>query len=387
VDNDLFRISEFDIRICFGFRVSDSEFGICGETKDPNPVDHPYPYITVMVPVRNEAACIENTLRRLLDQNYDPDRFEVIVADGRSTDDTVPIVRRLQVEYPNLRLLYNPKRLSSAARNLCVKAGRGEYFVLIDGHCEIRSRNYLRYVASAFQRSGADCLGRPQPLEVSGASAVQQAIALARRSPLGHNPGSFIYSSEERFVEASSVAVAYRRNVFDTVGYFDERFDACEDVEFNHRVDEAKLKCFFAPQIAVHYYPRSTVPGLVYQMSRYGRGRLRLAHKHPRSLTAPSLAPMLFIVGMSLCALLGFWFPPFATLFCLGVLAYAGIVAAGALSLLPKPGNLLAKIWLPIVFLSVHVGFAWGSLSEVMRRFMARVSRSHRVAQMPRSRM
>src|SRR6516225_5296865 len=169
------------------------------------------PFVTVIVQVRNEAGCIENTLRRLAAQHYDTSRFEIIVADGRSTDDTVAIVRRLQLELTNVKLLYNSKRLSSAARNLGVRQGRGDYFVIVDGHCEISDRNYVQKMVTAFERSGADCLGRPQPLEIGNATLIQQAIALARRSWLGHNPSSHIYSNQAQFVPASSVAVAYRR--------------------------------------------------------------------------------------------------------------------------------------------------------------------------------
>ncbi len=245
------------------------------------------PFVTVIVPVRNEAACIERTLCRLTAQNYDPCRFEIIVADGRSTDQTVPVVRRMQAKHSNIRLLYNPRRLSSAARNLGVRHGRGDLFIIVDGHCDIADVNYLKKMVSAFQRSGADCLGRPQPLEIECPSSLQQAIGLARSSWLGHNPSSFIFSSSEQFVDASSVAVAYRREVFERVGFFDERFDACEDVELNTRIDAANLKCWFTPDIVVHYHPRSSLKGLAYQMSRYGRGRLRLGWKHPKSLTAP----------------------------------------------------------------------------------------------------
>ena len=73
-----------------------------------------------------------------------------------------------------------------------------------------------------------------------------------------------------------SVAIAYRRGVFEKVGLFDERFDACEDVEFNHRVARAGLRCWFTPRVGVHYYPRSSLSGLFRQMVRYGRGRVRL---------------------------------------------------------------------------------------------------------------
>src|SRR5262249_54030825 len=237
----------------------------------------------------------------------------------------------------NIHLLDNPRRLSSAARNLGVRHGRGDLFVIVDGHCDVADHDYLKKMVAAFERSGADCLGRPQPLEISGASTVQQAIATPRRCWLGHNPSSYIYSSAEGFVKASSVAVAYRRSVFERVGYFDERFDACEDVEFNHRIDAAGLTCYFTPDIAVHYHPRSSMVGLVYQMARYGRGRLRLAGKHPDSLSLPAIAPMIGALTMLVCGLLGLAWWPFATLFCLGVLVYFGVVVATSLALLPRP--------------------------------------------------
>src|SRR4051812_31336160 len=62
------------------------------------PRSHTMPSISVVVPVRNEARSIERTLRSLLTQDFPPDQFEVIVADGFSADETVPVVRRLQGE-------------------------------------------------------------------------------------------------------------------------------------------------------------------------------------------------------------------------------------------------------------------------------------------------
>src|SRR5205807_3917934 len=128
-----------------------------------------------------------------------------------------------------VRLYRNPRQLSSAARNIGVCQARGDLLVIIDGHCYLQSQSYLRDLAEAFARSEADCLGRPQPLDVSGASLLQKAIAVARSSWLGHHPRSWVYSSEEKFVPPQSVGVAYRRSVFEKVGLFDESFDACED--------------------------------------------------------------------------------------------------------------------------------------------------------------
>src|SRR5437016_3234163 len=66
------------------------------------------PFISVLVPVRNEGRFITATLRQLLEQEYDPERFEVIVADGESTDDTRDQVQGLQTFHGNLHLVSNP---------------------------------------------------------------------------------------------------------------------------------------------------------------------------------------------------------------------------------------------------------------------------------------
>src|SRR6516162_6496183 len=80
------------------------------------------PFVSVIVPVRNEAAFIRATLRELLHQEYDPDRFEVLVADGDSTDATRAHVSELQRRHGNLKLLDNPRRWSSAGRNVALGA-------------------------------------------------------------------------------------------------------------------------------------------------------------------------------------------------------------------------------------------------------------------------
>ncbi|MBX7106083.1 MAG: glycosyltransferase family 2 protein [Gemmataceae bacterium] len=335
------------------------------------------PFVTIIVPVRNEELHLAETLLPLFEQDYPEDRFEILVIDGRSTDGTVSVVELLRADHTQLHLLDNPRRLSSAARNIGVRAARGEYIVVVDGHCELRSRTYLSDMVRAFERTGADCLGRPQPLDVSDAGPLQQAIALARASRLGHNPGSHIYSDRGGYVKPQSVAVAYRREVFDRVGLFDERFDACEDVEFNHRVDAAGLTCYFAPELAVHYRPRDTLGGLAWQMCRYGRGRARLLMKHPETLSVPPLLPAAFLLGLATAFTLGFVAPPFAALFCLTAIVYSLVTSTAAAILAVRRDAVPIAPLVPGVLLAIHVGAGWGVLSElgpnVVRRTLDRL--------------
>lgn len=319
--------------------------------------------VSVVVPVRNESACIRRTLDGLRAQEFDPAQFEVIVVDGASEDDTAAIVRDEQTSFPNLHLLSNPKRLASAARNAGIRHARGYYVVIVDGHCELPDRRYLANLVRAFEVSGADCLGRPQPLRAADATAFQRATSLARASWLGHNPDSDIFSARARFVAADNVAVAYRRAVFEKVGLFDESFDACEDVEFNTRVRLAGLTCYFAPEIRVDYRPRASWGGLFYQLARYGRGRSRLARKHPSSLTLPGIVPVAWLVWLPAMLALSFVSPVLAAVFLASVALYGLVVLAESVRLAWRQRPAVA-LRVPWVFAAVHLGYGWGFVRD-----------------------
>jgi succinoglycan biosynthesis protein ExoA len=269
--------------------------------------------------------------------------------------------------YPQLILLDNPRQLSSAARNIGIRHAKGDLIVIVDGHCELEGPSYLRTIAESFQRSGADCLGRPQPLDVSEASYLQNAIATARSSWLGHHPDSFIYASTERFVPAKSVAVAYRRTVFEQIGQFDEQFDACEDVELNHRIDRAGLRCFFNPALRIRYFPRSSLHGLFQQMTRYGRGRIRLLRKHRDTFSLGGLMPALWLTGLLLGPVVCLNWPLLWHVYLATVVLYVAIVLAVSGALASRHRSLRFLGWLPLVYLTIHVGSGWGVLLEAVR--------------------
>jgi succinoglycan biosynthesis protein ExoA len=328
----------------------------------PRPVNGDRPFISVIVPVRNEAAFIAGTLRQLLTQDYDPRQFEVLVADGGSTDSTGEIVAALQRRHANLRLLANAGGWSSAGRNVAIQAARGDIIVLVDGHCDLDNARYLSNLADAFEESGAACVGRPQPLDVPGATPLQRTVALARASRLGHHPASHIYSDAEGFVPPQSVAIAYRRAVFETIGLFDESFDACEDVELNHRVAKAGLPCWFTPKVRVRYHPRGTLLGLCRQMFRYGRGRARLLRKHPDTFSVGGFIPSAFLLGLAIGPLLAWLLSPLWFVYGGVVGLYVLAVLGTSIALARQEPALLPL--LPPVFLAVHFGAGAGVLWE-----------------------
>jgi len=271
-------------------------------------------FVSVVIPVRNEEAHLGAVLDDLMSQDYPRDRFEILVVDGQSTDGTREVVKRYaaenrsqesgvrsQNELPCVILLPNPGRLSSSGRNVGVRHSRGELVLFVDGHCRIPNRSLLSDSVRIMQETGAECLCRPQPLTLPGNTWFQDTVAYARATLIGHGRDSTIYATEvEGFVNPTSSGAAYRRSVFERVGLYDERFDACEDVEFNYRVYRAGIPSYLSPQLTVAYQPRSSLSGLFKQMLRYGRGRFRLMQKHKEAASLSQMVPAAFVAGLML---------------------------------------------------------------------------------------
>jgi GT2 family glycosyltransferase len=265
-----------------------------------------------------------------------------------------------------VRLLDNPGRRSSSGRNVGFRAARGDVVVVVDGHVHIPDDQLFKNLVRCFRVSGAACLGRPQPLLAAEPGTWAAAIAAARSSPLGHHPGSLIYSDHEGFARAASMGAAYRPWVFDRIGYVDESFDACEDLEFNTRLDAAGLDCFTSPTLAVHYYARESLGGLFRQLRRYGFGRFRYLLRHPRTLSAGQLAPPLFVLGAASLPVLPL-LPEGAFLIGLiGAAAYGSAVLAASLSLARRHSWRELPRYLA-VFPTIHVATGIGFLEALAR--------------------
>ena len=318
------------------------------------------PLVTVVLPVRNEGAHLDDILSDLLSQEVGAGLMEILVVDGESTDDTRSRAAAAAARDERVRVLDNPRRLSSAARAIGARAARGRYVLYVDGHCRIPSRSLIADLIDLFEQTGADCLARPQPL-VPTRGGLGPAVAAARTSRFGHSLDSTIYDGRERQVSPVSAGAAYRAEVFRRVGVFDPAFDACEDVEFNWRVAAAGLTCWTSPRLAVAYEPRRTLGALARQMHRYGVGRARLHRKHPDARSIEALVPSVFVLGLPLL-LAAPWLPgPWGLLAAAPYLLYALLSVVASVATAARHGWGLLP-WLPIVFLVIHVGLGVGYL-------------------------
>jgi succinoglycan biosynthesis protein ExoA len=319
------------------------------------------PELSVIMPVRNEIAHIGSVLDQLLDQSLAPERFEVIVVDGMSTDGTRALVHDYGRRDPRVRLLDNPRYLAGSARNIGVRNARAPHVIFVDGHCRIASERMLETALEAFGR-GERCLSRPQPLYGDATNVYSTAVSLVRGTRLGHHAGSRIFSDKDQHCSPVSAGCAYTRELYLEVGGTDEDFDAGEDLELNYRVKQLGVSAFHCHGLTVAYCARSSVAALFRQLYRYGFGRARLARKHTEAASMPAVGLGFAMLGFLVLPALGVAWVPAWRLWLLGIALYLLVVGSVSARLAGKHGwHLFGPLLL--CFPAIHAGAGLGFLA------------------------
>jgi len=253
----------------------------------------PAPLVTIAMPCLNEEQFIEGCLASVRQQTYPPDRLEILVADGGSSDGTRAILARLSQEDARLRVIDNPDRIQAAGLNRILQEARGDVVVRMDVHCEYAS-DYIEKCVSVLERTGADNVGGAP--RSRGETPFQRAVCAALRSPLGAGGAPQWNPDNEGFVHSVPFGTL-RRDYLRSLGGFDPRAATNEDAELNQRVIARGGRVYLSPEIVFSYYPRASVSGLARQYFRYGYGRARTLVKHRGLLNPRPALPFLAVVA------------------------------------------------------------------------------------------
>jgi len=263
------------------------------------------PFVSVILPIRNEAAHIEASLQAVLRQDYPADRMEILVADGMSTDDTRSIMQVLALRYPRheLTILNNPGKIVSTGMNIALRLAKGEIMVRVDGHTMI-APDYVTQCVRVLQRTGADNVGGK--MTAVGRGLFSTAVTLATSTPFGIGNSRFHYSNKEEWVDSVYMG-AWNRKVFEKIGLFDEELVRNQDDEFNYRLRKHGGKILLSPLIKSEYVARGNPLALWKQYFQYGYWKIRVLQKNPRQMSVRQFAPPIFVLAMifSVAAFIG----------------------------------------------------------------------------------
>ncbi len=314
----------------------------------------------VVIPTLNEIDHIEGLLDHLL---AEPPEVvgAILVADGGSQDGTREVVRRVAASEPRVRLIHNPDRVQAAGVNRAVVEADRRFGVIVrvDAHALYPS-NYVGKLLAAMEKSGADSV--VVRLDTVGRGRFQRAVAAAQNSRVGTGGSAHRMGRVSGFVEHGHHA-AFRREIFELAGGYDESFEANEDAELDARIRAFGGRIWLDVGIPVTYFPRSTLTGLARQYWRYGSGRARTCRKHGERLRLRQMLPPLMV----LTVMLGLVLAPFAHATLLLPAAYFAALTASGIALAIEHGSGSILMAIPALA-TMH--FAWGG--GFLRRIMAR---------------
>src|SRR5438477_12001113 len=144
------------------------------------------PFVSVIVPIRNEAKTIARCLAALPARDYPAGRMEILVVDGTSDDGTPEVVGERAAKDRRIRLLHNPARFAAQAMNVGLAAARGEIVARVDGHAIVPPDFLSRTVDALRRRPEVDCVSGA--LDTRGRTATGRAIAAVMSSTAGVGP-------------------------------------------------------------------------------------------------------------------------------------------------------------------------------------------------------
>ncbi|TAK30275.1 MAG: glycosyltransferase family 2 protein [Chloroflexota bacterium] len=236
-----------------------------------------HPTVSVIIPNWNGKHLLPACLDSLRGQTFRD--FETVVVDNGSKDGSVELLRE---QYPEVRLLALPiNRFFAGAVNHGIKETRSPIVALLNNDAEAEPA-WLEALVHGLANHPRCGMAASKILLYDRPDVLNSAGDFVRLDGIPGNRGVWErdlgqYDDQTDVFGACAGAAAYRRSLFDEIGYFDEEYLAyCEDVDLNFRARLAGFECVFVPEARVHHRLSATGGG---PLASYlcGRNFIRLA--------------------------------------------------------------------------------------------------------------
>lgn len=314
--------------------------------------------VSVIIPTRNEEKFITNTLDSLLAQDYPTEWMEIIIADGRSDDQTRILIKPFEEKHSFIRLIDNPEQVVPFALNYAIKESSGEVIIRLDAH-SIYPVDYISRLVDELYKNKADNVGGVWVTTPANQSNIAVSIALATSHPLGIGDANYrLESNQVREVDTVPFG-CFRKSVFDKIGLFDTDLIRNQDDEFNGRIIKNGGKIFLVPDVKITYFARRNLFTMRKMFYQYGLFKPLVNKKLGAPATLRQFVPPIFVLGV-LSGLIGVLFPAFAMLWTTGIIFYMLVLLAVSFKIAIDAKRVGLFLTLPTVFVSIHLSYGWG---------------------------
>lgn len=315
------------------------------------------PFLSVLIPCRNEAHSLGRCLASVIASDYPEDRMEVLVVDGASSDGTRDVIAHWARSHERIRMVENPRRTTPAALNRGIAAASGEIIARLDAHATLTPA-YLTRAVEYLETTEASQVGGVMETRAQREGPWSGAVVAALTHPFGVGGSRFRVHRPEAGEEpcwADTVFCGcWRREVFERIGGFNECLERGQDMEFNQRLRRAGGKILLAPELAVVYYARAELgPFVKHNWTNGMWAVLPFAYSRGAPVRARHLAPLALILIL------------LAAPWTMVVYAAANLTASAQVAWAKRRWRYL--IQMPVAFASLHLPYGAGSLWGVLR--------------------
>jgi glycosyltransferase involved in cell wall biosynthesis len=224
-------------------------------------------FVSVVIPVLNSAATLAHQLEALAAQTY-AGRWEIVIADNGSTDNSIDIARDWEPKLPALEIVdASAKRSANHARNAGAAAAKGDFLVFCDAD-DVATTGWLEAMVTA---------GKSCDLVGGWIDEEQLNDPETRTWRPAFVPEHELPTLLDFLPFAMSANFGVRTSVFHELGGWNEDYvHGGDDVEFCWRAQLASYRLCFAPDAVMLYRLRPSLRALARQFYDYGLANTRL---------------------------------------------------------------------------------------------------------------
>lgn len=318
-------------------------------------------FISVIMPLYNEEKYIRNCIQSLLKQNYPLEDMEWILVDGCSTDSTKEILKEFQDEYPNLiKIFDNPNKTVPYAMNIGIEHAMGKYIIRLDAHADYKV-DYISKCVYYLNTTDADNVGGIAETKSHG--FVGNAIAMMLSSKFGVGNSQFRTNGCSGYVDTVPFG-AFRREVFEKWGGYDERLTRNQDNEMNYRIRKNGGKIYLSDEIRFSYYCRDSIKGISDMAVKNGMWNIITMKLCPGAMGIRHFIPFAFLMSIIILPILSIFQPKMLYLFVAEMVLYFVLDAVFAFKATKK---FRYAVMVFILFPIFHLTYGFGSLKGLLK--------------------
>ena len=316
--------------------------------------------LSIIIPCRNEEKYIWQCIQSVLENDYPIDDYELIIADGRSSDRTVEIVNEIIRDHSNVCLIDNPKKIAPVAMNLGIQKAKGKIIMRMDAHTAY-PKNYISRLLYWKDKLSADNVGGVSMADVLNKNPTSVAIKSVLSNKFGVG-NSFFRTGAEGVLEVDTVPFGcYDKKLLLEVGGYDERLVRNQDIELNKRLKQQGKSIYLIPEVKCTYYARENFRSLAKNNYDNGKWNILTVYitKNVSALSIRHFIPLCFVLALVGPLILSFWKSPIIFLTPIVLFLYTVVL----LRVISKMDKSDTNQWsLFAAFATLHFSYGLGSL-------------------------